>query len=84
MVVSSDPYYFLLSNSQYTLHRKDRINGYDGATVFVRNVLSIVRIDVLNDLSTIECLVLSSDTVAITLFVCIIHLPWLIALIIHI
>ena len=55
---SSDPDCLLLSNSQYNLHRKDRINGYGGVAVFVRNVLSIVHIDLPNDFTNTECMVL--------------------------
>ena len=54
---SSEPDCFLLSKLQYTVHRKDR-NGYGGVAVFIRNVLSIVHIDLPNDFPTIECVVL--------------------------
>ena len=55
---SSVPDGLLLSNSAYTVYRKDRQDGYGGVAVFVKNIHQVFQVILSDTYLSIECLVI--------------------------
>ena len=55
---SSVPDGLLLSNSAYTVYRKDRQDGYGGIAVFVKNIQQVFQVILSDTYLSIECLVI--------------------------
>ena len=52
---SSVPDGLLLSNSAYTVYRKDRQDGYGGVAVFVKNIHQVFQVILSDTYLSIEC-----------------------------